>query len=93
MRTWAEARTDCINQGGDLVSITDPFEQGFIQGADSYIATNFDLLFVHFVMFLFVFCNDVGVITGACKKKKRPTVMSRSLLRHCDITVGRGYHL
>lgn len=32
MRTWAEARADCINQGGDLVSITDPFEQAFIQG-------------------------------------------------------------
>ncbi|XP_029941424.1 macrophage mannose receptor 1-like [Salarias fasciatus] len=32
MRTWAEARADCVNQGGDLVSITDPFEQAFIQG-------------------------------------------------------------
>ncbi|XP_056147018.1 macrophage mannose receptor 1 [Lampris incognitus] len=32
MRKWAEARADCINQGGDLVSITDPFEQAFIQG-------------------------------------------------------------
>ncbi|XP_062291189.1 macrophage mannose receptor 1 [Scomber scombrus] len=31
-RTWAEARADCVNQGGDLVSITDPFEQAFIQG-------------------------------------------------------------
>ncbi|XP_023264465.1 macrophage mannose receptor 1-like [Seriola lalandi dorsalis] len=32
MRTWAEARADCVNQGGDLLSITDPFEQAFIQG-------------------------------------------------------------
>lgn len=32
MRTWAEARADCVNQGGDLISITDPFEQAFIQG-------------------------------------------------------------
>ncbi|KAK7896517.1 hypothetical protein WMY93_021842 [Mugilogobius chulae] len=32
LRTWAEARADCMNQGGDLVSITDPFEQSFIQG-------------------------------------------------------------
>uniref|UniRef100_A0A3Q2Z8D4 C-type lectin domain-containing protein n=1 Tax=Hippocampus comes TaxID=109280 RepID=A0A3Q2Z8D4_HIPCM len=29
--TWAEARADCVNQGGDLVSITDPYEQAFIQ--------------------------------------------------------------
>lgn len=35
MRTWAEARADCVNQGGHLVSITDPFEQAFIQGAKS----------------------------------------------------------
>lgn len=32
MRTWAEARADCVNQAGDLISITDPFEQAFIQG-------------------------------------------------------------
>lgn len=32
MRTWAEARADCVNQGGDLLSITEPFEQTFIQG-------------------------------------------------------------
>lgn len=32
MRPWAEARADCVNQGGDLISITEPFEQGFIQG-------------------------------------------------------------
>ncbi|XP_041666073.1 macrophage mannose receptor 1 [Cheilinus undulatus] len=32
MRTWAEARADCLNQGGDLLSITDPFEQAFVQG-------------------------------------------------------------
>uniref|UniRef100_A0A096MA02 C-type lectin domain-containing protein n=1 Tax=Poecilia formosa TaxID=48698 RepID=A0A096MA02_POEFO len=31
MRTWAEARADCVNQGGDLLSITEPFEQAFIQ--------------------------------------------------------------
>lgn len=32
MRTWAEARADCVNQGGDLVSITDPYEQAFVHG-------------------------------------------------------------
>ncbi|XP_047425524.1 macrophage mannose receptor 1 [Mugil cephalus] len=31
-RTWAEARADCVNQGGDLISITDPYEQAFAQG-------------------------------------------------------------
>lgn len=31
-RTWAEARADCVNQGGDLLSITEPFEQAFVQG-------------------------------------------------------------
>lgn len=39
MRTWAEARADCVNQGGDLISITDPFEQAFIQGVTFYIFT------------------------------------------------------
>lgn len=32
IRTWAEARADCANQGGHLASITDPFEQAFIYG-------------------------------------------------------------
>ncbi|KAM4634074.1 macrophage mannose receptor 1 [Polymixia lowei] len=32
MRRWADARADCVNQGGDLLSITDPFEQAFIHG-------------------------------------------------------------
>uniref|UniRef100_A0AAQ6ANF3 C-type lectin domain-containing protein n=1 Tax=Amphiprion ocellaris TaxID=80972 RepID=A0AAQ6ANF3_AMPOC len=31
-RTWSDARADCVNQGGDLLSITEPFEQAFIQG-------------------------------------------------------------
>ncbi|KAF4077177.1 hypothetical protein AMELA_G00205040 [Ameiurus melas] len=31
LRKWAEARADCVHQGGDLASITEPFEQGFIQ--------------------------------------------------------------
>lgn len=35
IRTWAEARADCANQGGHLASITDPFEQAFIYGAKS----------------------------------------------------------
>lgn len=39
MRKWAEARADCVNQGGDLVSITDPFEQAFIQGMNLHIFT------------------------------------------------------
>lgn len=41
MRTWAEARADCINQGGDLISITDPFEQAFIQGGAIFTAVLF----------------------------------------------------
>ncbi|XP_066502466.1 lymphocyte antigen 75, partial [Hoplias malabaricus] len=32
LRKWTEARADCVNQGGDLLSITDPIEQGFIHG-------------------------------------------------------------
>ncbi|TRY84221.1 hypothetical protein DNTS_026642 [Danionella cerebrum] len=35
LRPWAEARADCRNQGGDLLSITDPITQGFIQAHDS----------------------------------------------------------
>ncbi len=31
-RTWAEARADCVNQGGELVSVTDLYEQAFVQG-------------------------------------------------------------
>lgn len=42
MRTWAEARADCVNQGGDLVSITDPFEQAFIQGLTFHFVTPTD---------------------------------------------------
>uniref|UniRef100_H3CQ11 C-type lectin domain-containing protein n=1 Tax=Tetraodon nigroviridis TaxID=99883 RepID=H3CQ11_TETNG len=43
MRTWAEARADCTNQGGDLVSITDPFEQAFIQGVIQHSPTGISL--------------------------------------------------
>ncbi|XP_026210056.1 LOW QUALITY PROTEIN: macrophage mannose receptor 1 [Anabas testudineus] len=43
MRTWAEARADCVNQGGDLVSITDPFEQAFIQGIIQLTPTGISL--------------------------------------------------
>ncbi|XP_074546917.1 uncharacterized protein LOC141805663 [Halichoeres trimaculatus] len=43
MRTWAEARSDCLNQGGDLVSITDPFEQSFIQGVIQQSPTGISL--------------------------------------------------
>ncbi|KAM6975835.1 uncharacterized protein LKV04_015092 [Tautogolabrus adspersus] len=43
MRTWAEARADCLNQGGDLVSITDPFEQAFIQGVIQLSPTGISL--------------------------------------------------
>ncbi|KAK1883605.1 Macrophage mannose receptor 1 [Dissostichus eleginoides] len=42
-RTWAEARADCVNQGGDLLSITDPFEQAFIQGVIQLSATGISL--------------------------------------------------
>ncbi|XP_051907364.1 macrophage mannose receptor 1 [Hippocampus zosterae] len=42
-RTWAEARADCVNQGGDLVSITDPFEQAFIQGVIQVSPTGISL--------------------------------------------------
>ncbi|KPP79615.1 macrophage mannose receptor 1-like, partial [Scleropages formosus] len=31
MRNWADARADCVNQGGNLLSITKPVEQAFIQ--------------------------------------------------------------
>ncbi|XP_072570731.1 uncharacterized protein [Paramormyrops kingsleyae] len=31
MRNWASAHADCVNQGGNLLSITEPFEQAFIQ--------------------------------------------------------------
>ncbi|XP_035247102.1 macrophage mannose receptor 1 [Anguilla anguilla] len=39
MRNWADARADCINQGGDLISITEPFEQSFIQAQVQQIPT------------------------------------------------------
>ncbi|KAJ8338950.1 hypothetical protein SKAU_G00357360 [Synaphobranchus kaupii] len=38
-RNWVDARTDCVNQGGDLISITEPFEQSFIQAQVQQIAT------------------------------------------------------
>ncbi|XP_014906843.1 macrophage mannose receptor 1 [Poecilia latipinna] len=43
MRTWAEARADCVNQGGDLLSITEPFEQAFIQGLIQQAPTGISL--------------------------------------------------
>lgn len=43
MRTWAEARADCVNQGGDLISITDPFEQAFVQGVIAQSPTGISL--------------------------------------------------
>ncbi|KAJ3605426.1 hypothetical protein NHX12_027473 [Muraenolepis orangiensis] len=43
MRPWAEARADCLNQGGDLVSITDPFEQAFLQGMVSLSTTGISM--------------------------------------------------
>ncbi|RVE65935.1 hypothetical protein OJAV_G00121150 [Oryzias javanicus] len=43
MRTWSEARADCLNQGGDLVSITEPFEQAFIQGVIQQSPTGISL--------------------------------------------------
>ncbi|KAK5617685.1 hypothetical protein CRENBAI_001663 [Crenichthys baileyi] len=43
MRTWAEARADCVNQGGDLLSITEPFEQAFIQGLIQQTPTGISL--------------------------------------------------
>ncbi|MGH0140650.1 UNVERIFIED_CONTAM: hypothetical protein FKN15_023262 [Acipenser sinensis] len=39
LKTWADARRDCQNQGGDLVSITEPFEQAFIQAKISTVPT------------------------------------------------------
>lgn len=47
LRTWAEARTDCMNQGGDLVSITDPFEQAFVQGLTNTTSFLLDNLLTH----------------------------------------------
>ncbi|XP_015231842.1 PREDICTED: macrophage mannose receptor 1-like [Cyprinodon variegatus] len=43
MRTWAEARADCVNQGGDLLSITEPFEQTFIQALIQQTPTGISL--------------------------------------------------
>ncbi|CAL9682123.1 unnamed protein product [Knipowitschia caucasica] len=43
LRTWAEARADCLHQGGDLVSITDPSEQGFIQAVIQQTPTGVSL--------------------------------------------------
>ncbi|KAG2466118.1 MRC1 protein, partial [Polypterus senegalus] len=38
LKTWADARLDCLNQKGDLLSITEPFEQAFVQGnPDDYL--------------------------------------------------------
>ncbi|XP_037095133.1 uncharacterized protein LOC119115063 [Syngnathus acus] len=31
-KTWQEARDDCVGRGGDLLSITNSYEQNFIQG-------------------------------------------------------------
>ncbi|XP_024286595.1 macrophage mannose receptor 1 [Oncorhynchus tshawytscha] len=39
MRKWADARADCVNQKGDLLSITEPFEQAFIQSKVQLIPT------------------------------------------------------
>ncbi|XP_036973174.1 macrophage mannose receptor 1 [Acanthopagrus latus] len=43
MRSWADARADCVNQGGDLLSITEPFEQGFIHGVIQHSPTGISL--------------------------------------------------
>ncbi|XP_063066766.1 macrophage mannose receptor 1, partial [Engraulis encrasicolus] len=43
MRNWADARKDCVYQGGDLISITEPFEQGFIQAQVQVIPTGVSL--------------------------------------------------
>nr|XP_021324868.1 galactose-specific lectin nattectin-like [Danio rerio] len=43
MRRWADARSDCLNQGGDLLSITEPFEQGYIQAVIQNIPTGVSL--------------------------------------------------
>ncbi|XP_067232917.1 C-type mannose receptor 2-like [Chanodichthys erythropterus] len=43
MRKWADARADCVNQGGDLISITEPFEQGFIQAQIQTVPTGVSL--------------------------------------------------
>nr|XP_015217385.1 PREDICTED: macrophage mannose receptor 1-like [Lepisosteus oculatus] len=39
MKTWADARSDCLNQRGDLVSITEPYEQAFIQDQIASVPT------------------------------------------------------
>jgi len=57
MRTWSEARADCVNQGGDLVSITDPFEQAFIQGIELYCRLRSpDAWYVTFLLLSLLFC-------------------------------------
>lgn len=52
MRSWADARADCVNQGGDLLSITEPFEQGFIQGVTSTPSLDLILVLSAVVYFL-----------------------------------------
>ena len=52
MRSWADARADCVNQGGDLLSITEPFEQGFVQGVTSSHALHLVLVSSAVVYFL-----------------------------------------
>ncbi|KAL2099694.1 hypothetical protein ACEWY4_004088 [Coilia grayii] len=42
-RTWADARADCVNQHADLISITEPFEQAFIQAQVQLIPTGVSL--------------------------------------------------
>lgn len=39
-RSWAEGRAECINQGGDLASITDHAHMMFIQGTKNLSAGN-----------------------------------------------------
>ncbi|KAL4617320.1 macrophage mannose receptor 1-like [Arapaima gigas] len=39
IRNWADARADCVNQGGDLLSITEPTEQVFIQAQIQAVPT------------------------------------------------------
>ncbi len=57
MRPWAEARADCVNQGGDLVSITDPFEQAFVQGMifTSLLRTHPDFIYFYYCSLLIHF--------------------------------------
>lgn len=70
MRKWAEARADCVNQGGDLVSVTDPFEQAFIQGMTSTASPHCSNSFFSCICTVFVYLFIYSVQQCLCLAQK-----------------------